>query len=188
MLNNKLHPESWVKAYADDLYRFAAKRIADPELCKDLVQDTFLAAIKNLSGFHGNSTEKTWLTSILKNKITDFHRRKATVVLTHELLSAAEESTDFFEENGHWKKKNEPEPWGIEEANFLENEELEKILQDCMKKLPSHWSIVFSMKYMDEEDSAHICKELNLTPSNFWVIIHRAKLSLRACISKHWLR
>jgi RNA polymerase sigma-70 factor (TIGR02943 family) len=188
MLNNKLHPELWVKAYADDLYKFATKRIADPELCKDLVQDTFLAAIKNLSGFQGNSSERTWLTSILKNKIIDYHRKKATEILTNKLQLSNEKATDFFEENGHWKKKNEPVPWGIEDVNPLENDELGRILQGCMKKMPPHWAIVFRMKYMDEEDSAEICKELNLTPSNFWVIIHRAKLSLRACISKHWLR
>lgn len=188
MLNTKLQPELWVKAYADYLYRYATFKIADPELCKDLVQDTFLSAIKNVSGFNGKSTEKTWLTTILKNKIIDHYRKNTTDFFVNESQTAEENATDFFEENGHWKKKNEPTPWGVEEANPLENDELRKILEGCMKKMPSHWALIFSMKYMDEEDSDTICKELNLTPSNFWVIIHRAKLNLRACISKQWVR
>ena len=182
------NPELWVKAYADYLYQYALKRIADSELSKDLVQETFLSAIKGLPEFKGKSTEKTWLTSILKNKIIDHYRKNAKKASVNELQSTEENRNNFFEKNGHWKKNNEPETWEIEEAYPLENEELEHILKGCMKKLPEDWALVFSMKYMDDEDSHKICKELNLSPSNFWVIIHRAKLSLRACISKHWLK
>ena len=182
------NPEVWVKAYADYLYQYAIKRVADSELSKDLVQETFLSAIKSLADFQGKSSERTWLTSILKNKIIDHYRKKAKEASVNELQSTEENRTNFFEENGHWKKKNEPETWGIEEADPLEKEELENILKGCMKKLPVNWALVFSMKYMDGEDSHKICKELNLSPSNFWVIIHRAKLSLRACINKHWLK
>lgn len=181
------NPELWVKEHANYLYQYAIKRISDSELSKDLVQETFLSAIKSLSDFKGKSTERTWLTSILKNKIIDHYRKKSKEASLYELQSTEENRTNFFEENGHWKKENEPER-GIEEADLLENEELENILKGCMKKLPENWALVFSMKYMDGEDSLKICKELNLSPSNFWVIIHRAKLSLRACISKHWLK
>ena len=182
------NPELWVKDHADYLYQYATKRIPDSDLCKDLVQETFLSAIKNLSDFKGKSTERTWLTSILKNKIIDQYRKKAKEVSLNELQFTEENGTGFFEENGHWKKKNEPETWGIEEANPLENEELENILKGCIKKLPENWALVFNMKYMDGEDSDKVCKDLNLSPSNFWVILHRAKLSLRACISKNWLK
>ena len=182
------NPELWVKDHADYLYQYAVKRLSDSELSKDLVQETFLSAIKSLSDFRGKSSERTWLTSILKNKIIDHYRKKAKEDSVNELQSTEENRTSFFEENGHWKKKNEPEKWGTEESDPLENEELENILKGCMKNLPVNWALVFSMKYMDGEDSEKICKELNLSPSNFWVIIHRAKLSLRACISKHWLK
>lgn len=81
-----------------------------------------------------------------------------------------------------------PRVWKIEELNPLENKELEKILGQCMEKLPALWAAVFSMKYLDDEKSDQICKELNLSPSNYWVIIHRAKLSLRAYLEKNWLK
>lgn len=182
----KLKPEQWVAAYANYLYAFAFQRIADPEICKDLVQDTFLSAIKNRHSFKGNSSERTWLTSILKNKIIDHFRQRSAEFLIDEDIAEKEQPDSFFETNGHWKHKYEPQSWRIEDENYIENKELKTILEKCIQQLPALWARVFSMKYMDEEDSAKICKELGLTSSNFWVIIHRAKVNLRACISKHW--
>jgi RNA polymerase sigma-70 factor (TIGR02943 family) len=182
------NPEQWVAAYADYLYAFAQKRLPDPELCKDLVQDTFVSAIRNLPDFKGRSSEKTWLTSILRNKIIDLHRKGLSETLSTEHLSKEDHPESFFEENGHWKSKHSPRTWGLEEPGLLENEELKDILEQCMGKLPALWKMVFSMKYLDEENSTRICKELNLSPSNYWVIIHRAKLSLRACLEKNWFK
>ncbi len=184
----KANPEQWVTSYADYLYAFSLKRVQNPEFCKDLVQDTFMSAIKNISTFKGNSSEKTWLTSILKNKIIDHYRKKHTEIAFIESLSKEEQRDNFFESNGHWKQQYLPQSWGIEDKDYLENKELKSILERCIKKLPALWAMVFSMKYMDDEDSNKICKDLGLTPSNFWVIVHRSKLNLRACISKHWLK
>ena len=44
----------------------------------------------------------------------------------------------------------------------------------------------FVLKYLDNEESEMICKSLDISPSNFWVIIHRAKLQLRGCLDKNW--
>lgn len=95
------NPELWVKNYADYLFQYTTKRIADPALCKDLVQETFLSAIKNISGFKGKSSEKTWLTSILKNKIIEHYRKKAANILVNKTHLTEERNLDFFEENGH---------------------------------------------------------------------------------------
>jgi RNA polymerase sigma-70 factor (ECF subfamily) len=181
----QLKPEQWVAAHADYLYAFAFLRIAEPELCKDLVQDTFMSAIKNHGSFKGNSSERTWLTAILKNKIIDLFRKRAAELLISDMADK-EPFDSFFETNGHWKHKHEPQSWGMEEVNYIENKELKTILEKCIQKLPALWALVFRMKYMDEEDSKKICKKLGLTTSNLWVIIHRAKVNLRACISKHW--
>ena len=182
------NPEHWVAAHANYLYSFALQRLSDPELCKDLVQDTFMAAIKNLSQYQGHSSERTWLTAILKNKITDHYRKITAFPLLTNHLSNAENTTTFFEENGHWKAEHAPQSWGVEEVSPLENEELKAVLKKCLEKLPDLWAMVINRKYLAEEDSKNICKELDLSPSNFWVIIHRAKLSLRDCIGKQWTR
>jgi RNA polymerase sigma-70 factor (ECF subfamily) len=70
----------------------------------------------------------------------------------------------------------------------MEQEELTTVLEACMEKLPKTWGMVFRLKYVEEEDSDKIRKELDLSASNYWVIVHRAKLHLRACLEKNWLK
>ncbi|TCC91957.1 sigma-70 family RNA polymerase sigma factor [Pedobacter frigiditerrae] len=176
--NLKTDPNLWVALYADKLYRFALKKVFSEELAKDLVQETFLAALQGMQSFKGESTELTWLTAILKNKIIDSYKKKKLPI---------EQLTDdvFFEHDGHWK--SQPLEIGINESNPLENKELGKVLEECMKKLPALWLTVFSLKYVDDSSTELICSSLSITAANYWVIVHRSKLSLRACLQKHWL-
>lgn len=187
--NNALNPHRWVSRYADYLYTYAAFRINDQDLARDLVQETFLAALERKEKFEGKSTEKTWLTAILKNKIVDVYRSKSTG-FTKEVGSTGTEDTDtdFFDRNdGHWNDQHRPAELGIEQPDALENKEFRRILQACMKKLPALWLSVFSMKHIDDEPSEMICSELKLSSSNFWVIIHRTKVNLRSCLQKNWI-
>jgi RNA polymerase sigma-70 factor (ECF subfamily) len=180
-----LNPQQWVSLHADYLYSYAYTRLDNEELARDLVQETFLAALEKTDQFKGHSTERTWLTAILKYKIIDVYRKKNTGLQTKRGEREPEE--EFFEtDNGHWKEAYSPQVLGVENADPLANKELRAILQKCLQKLPALWLSVFTMKHMDELATEMICKELKVTPSNFWVIIHRAKLNLRACIQKTW--
>lgn len=181
-------PVTWVEKYADYLYGFAMSRLRDEDVAKDLVQDTFLAALQRLAHFEGKSQEKTWLTAILKNKIADFYRKKSSGGLRDLKITAAEqEQHDFFDaETGHWNTEHRPQVFGLETQDPLMMKELGAILSDCIAKLPGLWSAVFSMKHMDDLESELICAELKLTAANFWVIMHRTKLNLRACLQKNW--
>lgn len=177
-------PAHWVAAHADYLYTYALNRLDDEDLCRDLVQETFLAALEKLSEFKGYSSERTWLTAILKYKIIDVYRKRNSSWLT---TGAHDTEPEYFEqENGHWKDAWAPRPMRIDQADPIAHKELAVILQKCLQRLPVLWMTIFSMKHMDEKGSEVICKELKVTPSNFWVILHRAKLSLRACIQKEW--
>ncbi len=181
-------PLTWVENYADYLYAFAMSRLRNEAVAKDLVQDTFLAALLRLDNFEGKSQEKTWLTAILKNKIADFYRKKSSVALRDlKITHAEEEQRNFFDaETGHWNKEHSPEAFGLEAEDPLMMKELRAILNDCIAKLPGLWSAVFSMKHLDDLESELICTELKLTAANFWVIMHRTKLNLRACLQKNW--
>jgi len=187
--NTALDPHNWVDQYADYLYTYAAFRINDQELARDLVQETFLAALERKDKFEARSTEKTWLTSILKNKIIDVYRSRSSGFSKQtELAGCDGGDTDFFDhDDGHWNDQHRPEKLGIEQPNALENKEFQRILKACMKKLPSLWMSVFTMKHIDEESTELICKELKVSASNFWVIIHRTKVSLRSCLQKNWI-
>ena len=89
---------------------------------------------------------------------------------------------------GHWNQKNTPKEWNITEISNLEKNEFRKILAACLGKLPKAWASVFSLKHIDEESSEDICKELEISSSNYWVILHRAKLQMRECLEKNWLK
>lgn len=181
-------PVTWVEQYADYLYGFAMSRLRDEDVAKDLVQDTFLAALQRLNQFEGNSQEKTWLTAILKNKIADFYRKQSSGILKDlKVTDAEKEQSDFFDaETGHWNAHCRPQAFGLETHDPLILKELGVILNACLTKLPKLWFSVFAMKHMDDLESEHICAELKLSQPNFWVIMHRTKLNLRNCLQKNW--
>ncbi|MDM8172833.1 sigma-70 family RNA polymerase sigma factor [Olivibacter sp. LS-1] len=187
--NHAVNPHKWVSRYADYLYTYAAFRINDEDLARDLVQETFLSALERKEKFEGKSSEKTWLTAILKNKIVDVYRsRSMRLAKGVDATNSDDTDTDFFDHNdGHWREQHRPAELGIEQADALENKEFQKILEACMKKLPALWFSVFSMKHIDDETTEMICSELKLTSSNFWVIIHRTKVNLRSCLQKNWI-
>jgi len=68
----KANPEQWLQQYGDLLYQYCLPRVNDSAAAEDLVQDTFLSALKGLEGYKGEASEKNWLFTILKNKIIDY--------------------------------------------------------------------------------------------------------------------
>jgi RNA polymerase sigma-70 factor (ECF subfamily) len=151
------------------------------------VQETFLAALQRTAAFEGKSSERTWLTAILKNKIIDVYRKRSSGLKPMEITGSAPQEDFFNTDDGHWKREHWPQPFGVEEYDPLHNKEFNQVLQLCMQKLPALWLSVFTMKHMDDAASENICSELKISPNNFWVIIHRAKLNLRACLQKNWI-
>jgi len=183
---NAPDPRQWVGRYADYLYSYAVSRLDDEEQARDLVQETFLAALEKLADFRGASSERTWLTAILKYKIIEVYRKRNSGVLMVRVDQGPE--LEFFEaDNGHWKEEFAPRPFGIEAADEMLRKELAAILQRCIQRLPALWRSIFSLKHFDDEATETICRDLKITPANFWVIIHRAKLNLRACLQKEGL-
>ena len=184
-----IDPHKWVSMHANYLYSYALTRINDEEQARDLVQETFLAALEKVKQFEGRSSERTWLTAILKNKVIDVYRKKSSAFAKRTDIAEAEhDQDDFFDPaDGHWNPAHWPQPFGIESHDPLMTKEFNSILQKCMQKLPALWLSVFTMKHMDEESTATICSELKVSDSNFWVIIHRTKLNLRSCLQKNWI-
>lgn len=179
-----LAPQLWVDNYADFLYKYAVVRVNDDEIAKDLLQETFFAALKGISNFKGESSERTWLVAILKHKIIDHYRKTAN--LRSKSVSSATENEFFEEDNGHWNKEKRPADFSPV-TDELQQKEFTAVLKNCIKKMPALWSAVFTMKHIDEEETEDILKQLSISSANFWVIIHRSKLNLRACLQKNWL-
>jgi RNA polymerase sigma-70 factor (TIGR02943 family) len=173
----------WVSEHTEEMYKWALYKTSSRELAEDLVQDTFLAAAEKISGFKNQSTPKTWLFSILNNKIVDFYRQKVKmpVATDNQLFST------LFDEGGDWKVIKRPRSWDYEE-HILDNDDFRQILKKCMDALPDKWSISVKLKYLTGKNGEEICQELDITPTNFWQIVHRAKVQLRDCIENGWFK
>jgi len=190
---NKINPYQWVNLYADYLFNYAIMQVKSSEIAEDLVQDTFMSALKSIKNFNGKSGERTWLTSILKNKIIDHYRKKSNQceILINERSEDYDNSDHFFEteanKRGTWTSEARPNVWNFEDRTPVENKEFYEILQSCLGKLPESWAAVFSLKNIEDFNSKEICKELNISSSNYWVIMHRSKLQLRECMEKNWM-
>ncbi len=188
---NSLDPSKWVELYSDYLYRFAYYRVNNDELAQDLVQDCFLAALKAVETYKGQASEKTWLVSILKNKIIDHYKKASTRNESPlQLNTYNAPSYDYFfdkEAKGHWKGDTKPKDWAATENNF-DTKEFYNTLEKCLAQLPEKWKGVFTMSLLDDAEAKSVCKEFDISSSNFWVIIHRAKLQMRACLEKNWLK
>jgi RNA polymerase sigma-70 factor (ECF subfamily) len=189
----KTSPDQWVELYGDYLYNYAYSRVNDKQLAYDLIQDTFLAALSALKSFKGQSSEKTWMIAILKRKIID-HYRKNSRKREHNLLDKhfhdENENLPFYESGdnqGHWIEGKTPQNWHLSAIEAIENEELREIIYLCIDGLPARWASVFTLRIIEDLSSDEVCKELGITASNLWVIVHRAKLQLRECIEKNWL-
>ena len=182
-------PAQWPDRYGDELYRFALSRVSDADAAEELVQESFLSALNGLATFRAEASERTWLFVILRRKIIDYYRRqaRATHVGLDEISDDGPSEGDFFApHNGHWTAQQAPTSWLNADA-ALEQQELHEILQRCQARLPARQGAVFAMRFVEELSAEEICQALGLSPANYWVIVHRAKLQLRRCLEKHGL-
>ncbi len=177
-------PAEWIDRYGDYLFRYAMLRLRDRSTAEDLVQETFLAALKNRGSFAGNSSESTWLVGILKHKIIDHFRRQAREApLTDSDLGDPPDSSPF-DGSGHWAKG--PTDWGGNPADLYREKKFLDQLTNCLSGLSPNHANAFTLREIEGADTGEICKVLNVSETNLWVILHRARMQLRRCLETHW--
>lgn len=188
--NKQKQFEVWVNDFSDDLFSWALYKTSSRETAEDLVQETFLAAFHKMENFKGDSKPKTWLFSILKNKIVDYYRSNAkTNNQTHSLSesSGREITDDLFNENENWTNTEINNLWNNDEQELLDNPEFNKILLHCLDDLPSKWRNAFTSKYLTDKKAEEICQDLDISVTNYWQIVHRSKLLMKKCLEVKWL-
>ena len=180
-------PSTWPDRYGDSLYRHALVRLRNKEQAEDMVQEALLAAYASRDTFAGNSTEKTWLFSILKHKIIDYLRKASR---EQPIYQDIEQFQDLMEENfdatGHCTI--DISQWSDPDKS-LEQQAFWQTLEKCIAGLPPHLATLFMLRELDGLSSDEICKELNIsTTNNLWVMLSRTRLRLRQCLDTHWFR
>ncbi len=183
--SNRLNPASWVDEYGDYLYRYAISRLRGSEAAEEVVQETFVAALEHVDQYAAKGSERGWLLGILKRKIIDLIRaRSRTASLTDEDSNDLSEA--LFDRQGGWKKDSD---WtGHAPLDSLEREDFWRILRACLDTLPTRQADVFVLREMDDRSTEEICKELEITASNLWVILYRGRLQLSHCMKSRYLQ
>ncbi len=178
----KIQAENWLSQYGDDLFRFAVLRVRDSQIAEEMVQDTFVSAYASRASFEGRSSEKTWLIGILKRKIYEYMRRRHR---EQPLPEEWPEPDRAFAPNGHWDLQSglAPRDWG-DPDELLSRQDLRRALHQCILGLPPRFGDVFVLREFEEMDTGEICRILEITPENCWVILHRGRMQLRSCLER----
>lgn len=159
----------WVEDHTAYLWRLANRLVRDKTLADELVQETFLAALE--ARFEGKSSPRTWLASILRNKAMDHFRR---------MKAAPVSLDDYFPVGEHWSVDTVPHEWPHDTA--ADSERLHRLLALCLERLPQRLRLLVGLRYEGNKKGGQICKEMQLSTTNYWQLMHRARLQLRACI------
>ena len=185
-----IDPTLWVDEHGDYLFRYAIVRLRDEALAEDIVQETMLAAFQSLSSYAGKAAERTWLTGILKHKVIDHFRKSSREVPLEPSDIDLSEFDPLFERadefKDHWNDYLSPRIWHRSPDEALQENEFFGVLQSCMGKLPEKVANAFSLREMNGLESHEICEILSISNSNFWVLMHRARMALRRCIELNW--
>jgi RNA polymerase sigma-70 factor (ECF subfamily) len=172
-------PARWMDEHGDYLYRMALARVGRPDVAEDLVQETLLSALGAADRFAGRSSERTWLTSILKNKIIDRLRRKQPVSATD--AGAAGPPDGLFDAAGHWRTP--PGRWAADPAELLERREFWEAFERCRQELPERLREVLTLRLLDDVPATKVCQALGVSPSNLWTLLYRARVRLWQCLN-----
>lgn len=180
-----------VETHRGYMLRFATAKLRDADQAEEVVQESLLAALDGIGSFSGQSTLRTWLTSILKFKIIDLQRR---VINERAHFASAPQDADsadpewqdkMFDQSGHWQPKLSA--WANPDG-ALEQKQFFEVFERCMEKLPAATSRVFFKREVMGVETDEICKEEAITASNCWVMLHRARLALRECLDRNWFQ
>lgn len=169
------------------LVRYAMLQLRDPHLAEDVVQETLLVAVESRDKFSGLSTLRTWLTGILKHKILDLRRKQ---MREGELPNTDDEQDPYenicaesFDNQGHWTSP--PQHWASPAQSF-ENQKFWEVFEHCNQRMPLNSAQAFMMREFMDLSTDEICKELAISTTNCWVLLHRARLALRECLELQW--
>lgn len=178
---------AWVEEYSDFLFRYTRKHFSDQYLAEEIVQETFVAAVKAIGGFKRDCSPKTWLTSILKFKIIDRIRAKE-----RDNSVSLEEVNDndlnrYFDEVEHWRSDTGPVHWQLEPDTVFEQKQFVTMFDQCMGKLPTRFKNVFLLREQEGLSRKEISEGLKLSSANVGVILHRSRLALRDCLQVNWI-
>lgn len=184
MAATDLDDPEFIATLRRDMVRFAELQLRDRAAAEDAVQETLAAALQQRDKFQSRSSLRTWVLSILKNKVIDTIRLRSRQVDVH--TDDDEAGIDaWFDDRGHWNPETAPAEWGNPESS-LQNSQFWEIFEACLHRLPEAPARAFLMREVMGFETDEICKTLAITANNCFVLLHRARLALRGCLGETW--
>lgn len=188
-IGDQLHNPAFLQDLRQQMIKFAFLQLSSLPQAEDVVQEALTSAFQNLDSFKGRAAFKTWVFAILKNKIIDVIRQKSRLVAMTELFKDEESELsvdELFDASGHWHKYEAPQAWQSPEE-MIEQSDFWIIFEACLDHLPAKYAQVFMMREVIELSSNEICSKLDLSISNFNVLMYRSRTRLRECLENKWL-
>lgn len=171
-----LQDEAFLAKMQQKMLNYAKKSLHTAQAA-DVVQETLLSALIHQDKFLHQSSASTWLFAILKHKIYDLHRQNGVDVLCDE----HDDIDALFDENGHWLHAPKSD-WG-EPERYVQNRDFWQAFNQCLRYLPAEQARAFMLKEYAECPTHEICTQMSITKSHFYVLMHRARLNLQACLN-----
>lgn len=188
-IGDQLHNPAFLQDLRQQMIKFAFLQLSSLPQAEDVVQEALTSAFQHLDSFKGRAAFKTWVFAILKNKIIDVIRQKSRLVAMSELFKDEESELSIdalFDASGHWHKYEAPQAWQSPEE-MMEQADFWIIFEACLNHLPAKYAQVFMMREVIELSSNEICSKLELSISNFNVLMYRSRTRLRECLENKWL-
>lgn len=188
-IGDQLHNPAFLQDLRQQMIKFAFLQLSSLPQAEDVVQEALTSAFQHLDSFKGRAAFKTWVFAILKNKIIDVIRQKSRLVAMTELFKDEESELSIdalFDASGHWHKYEAPQAWQSSEE-MMEQADFWIIFEACLNHLPAKYAQVFMMREVIELSSNEICSKLELSISNFNVLMYRSRTRLRECLENKWL-
>lgn len=181
-------PEAWLEEHGDYLYGFALLKLKNASLAEDMVQETLMSAIAARGRYQAMASVRTWLTTILRNKIIDHWRIQGREVAATDLMSGMDEDAsvdDFFDHSGRWAEM--PNAFPDPDA-ALESKQFWQIFEHCISRLKPQQAEVFLAREVHGMANDEISQSYSISLSNVFVLMHRARVSLGKCLEIHWVK
>ena len=183
-------PKEWINKYGDVLFGYAFRYVSNRLVAEDLVQETFLAALKGQAAFSGKSSEQTWLIGILKNKVVDYYRKVGRETKLSNPEQISDSDRDYIStgpDSGSWQPHRRPKAWAVDTNDPVEQKQFWIHLQSCLDNIDSKLSKVYELRDIQEIEYQEVCNVLSVTPTNLRVMLHRARKLLRRCLENNWI-
>jgi RNA polymerase sigma-70 factor (ECF subfamily) len=175
---------AWVDEHGHYLFRYALARVPDEHVAEDVVQETFLSAVRAIESFRGESSLRTWLVTLLRRRIADHYRKRGRREEPEPIDASDPEVDAWFDQRGRWIQW--PGAFDIDPQALSERADFWAAFEACLAALPGRLGEAFSLRVKDDLPAGEVCKVLSITATNLWVALHRARARLRACLEANW--